>query len=458
MTQPTTTGARRVLRAADADFPDWYPSSAGVAAGPFVFTASHSATDWAGGLVAEASVSPGLPLTTGHPVKLQVREIYRRLAATLDAGGADLDAGVSINQWQPTYHGPVERHPADREPYGLFWEDWRRVAHAYIQGRDEFLLRDRPASCLMPVDRLVNAATDVEVQLIALTRASGITKRAYAHDVHSPLGGYSVGVEAGPWLFSAGFIATDFETGLHHAARVSDHIWYGNQVAGEVRETLRQIRITMEAGGARWADAAKVVLFLTPEGIRNLPAIDEVWAAEWPDSPPARAIVPVSGIGGVKGGNVEIYVTVGLPSAGGDREVVHAPGALAPLGHEAQAVRCGDFLFLSIQLGRAADGPLPGVDRLRAAFPASGRHVVEQVKVLLDNAERICAAAGTSLANAVKADVYLTDLGDLPAVFEPWRPAWTEGYPAAGFFEVPPGSHAVPSCDVAADLVIHLPR
>jgi enamine deaminase RidA (YjgF/YER057c/UK114 family) len=336
----------------------------------------------------------------------------------------------------------------------LHFENWRRVAHAYIQSRDEFLLSDRPASCLMPIDRLVQSQSSIEIQLVSLLQDSGITKRAYAHDVHSPLGGYSVGVEAGPWVFSAGFIATDFESGLHPSARVPGHIWYGNQVAGETRETLRQIRITMEAAGARWSDVAKVVLYLTPEGIRNLPAVEEVWCAEWPDRPPARAIIPVSGIGGVRGGNVEIYVIATRPEDGGDREIVHTDSALPPIGTSVQAVRSGPLLFLSGQLGRTADGPAGG--DLRARLPFSGRHVVEQVHRMHDDIAAICEAAGTSIENTVKVDAFLSDLSDLPSFFSAWREPFTDGLPASGFWEVPP-IQAIPGCDVTVDLVVAMP-
>ncbi|WP_182909342.1 RidA family protein [Microbispora sp. H13382] len=450
--------SRKVFSVPGADFPEWYPSSPVATAGPFAFTASMSAVDWrTGGLAEAARPRPGLPLSTGHPVKLQVREAYRRLDLALQAAGSSLDRGVSINQWQPTYHGLQEREPAGRDPYALYWEDWRRVAHAYIQGRNEFLLSDRPASCLMPVDRLVGADADIEIQLVSLLAGSGITKSTYAHDIHSPLGGYSIGVEAGPWLFSAGFIATDFTTGLHPNARVPEHIWYGNQVAQETEETLRQIRVAMEAAGGRWENVVKVVLYLTPEGIRNLPAIDEVWAKQWPVDPPARAIVPVSGIGGVKHGNVEIYVIVTRPEHGGDREVIHAPNAFDALGHSVQAVRSGPLLFLSTQLGRTAEGLSPEAAAARRGMPHTRRHIVDQVRRIHDDVAAICEAAGTSIENTVKVDAFLTDMSDLPTFLDAWKEPFTDGYPASGFFEVPPGSHEIPDCDVTVDLVVAMP-
>ncbi|MFF5228259.1 Rid family hydrolase [Dactylosporangium sp. NPDC000521] len=453
----TKNSPRVVHDVPDASFPDWYPSSPVVTAGPFAFTASMSATDFDnGGLAEAAQVEPGLPLHSGHPVKKQVREVYRRLDSALTAAGSSLEQGVCINQWQPTFHTDGHLEPGWTPRYQTHWEDWRFVAHSYIQGRDEFLLSDRPASCLLPVERLVATDTHVEIQLISLLDDSGIEKRAYAHDVHSPLGGYSVGVESGPYLFSAGFIPTDFESGLHPNARVPQHIWYGNQVAAETDETLRQIRITMEAAGGEWRDVIKVVIYLTPEGVRQLPAIDEVWARHWPTDPPARTIVPVSGIGGVKGGNVEIYVIVARPGHGGDRHIIRTDNALAPIGHQAQAVRSDSFLFLSTQLGRTASGAPDSA--FARSLPHTRRHIVDQVRRIHDDVAAICEAAGTSIENAVRADLFLSDLDDLSAVFQAWPEPFTNGLPAAGFYEVPRDFQEVPGCALSVDLIVHIPE
>ena len=453
----SASSPRKVFNVEGADFPDWYPSSSAVSAGPFAFSASMSATDFSKGIVDTALVDPAQPFTSGHPVKLQVRETYRRLGDALKAAGSSLEQGVSINQWQPTFHGDVVRDDSLRDPYDLYWENWRYVAHSYIQGRNEFLLADRPASCLMPVERLMASDSHIEVQLVSLLEDAGIAKNAYEHDIHSPLGGYSVGMEAGPFLFSAGFIATDFETGLHPNARVPQHIWYGNQVAGEVDETLRQIKITMEAAGGEWSEVAKVVLYLTPLGMKNLPAVEEVWAKHWPTNPPARAIVPCSGIGGVKHGNVEIYVIVARKQHGGHREIITAPKALPAIGNESQAIKVGNLLFLSTQLGRTVNGPASSALAAKAGLPFAKRHIVEQVKLIHENVQAICEAAGTSIENTVKADVFLNDFADLPTFFSAWGEPFTDGKPASGFFETPTGFQAIPGCDLSADLVVYVP-
>jgi 2-iminobutanoate/2-iminopropanoate deaminase len=89
------------------------------------------------------------------------------------------------------------------------------------------------------------------------------------------------------------------------------------------------------------------------------------------------------------------------------RETVDAPGAPAAIGPYVHAVRAGDLLFCSGQI---------------ALHPETGELVgmtaAEQAGRCLENLQAICAAAGASLADAVKVTVYLRDMGDFAAVNE----------------------------------------
>ena len=90
-----------------------------------------------------------------------------------------------------------------------------------------------------------------------------------------------------------------------------------------------------------------------------------------------------------------------------ERETVHASGAPAAIGPYSHAVRNGDLLFCSGQI------PLD---------PATGELVGEtapdQARRCLENLEAVCAAAGTTLAQAVRLTVYMTDLGQFAPVNE----------------------------------------
>jgi len=82
----------------------------------------------------------------------------------------------------------------------------------------------------------------------------------------------------------------------------------------------------------------------------------------------------------------------------------HAPGAIGPYS---QAIRAGDFVFLSGQI------PLdPGTGQLVAGG------IAEQTHQVLKNLGAVLEAAGTSYARVVKTTVYLADMGEFTAMNE----------------------------------------
>ncbi|MEA2137441.1 MAG: hypothetical protein QOG56_591 [Solirubrobacteraceae bacterium] len=89
------------------------------------------------------------------------------------------------------------------------------------------------------------------------------------------------------------------------------------------------------------------------------------------------------------------------------REPVTAIGAPAAIGPYSHAVRAAGLLFCSGQT------PLdPDSGELVGTTPA------DQTRQCLRNLQAVCAAAGTTLADAVRMTVYVTDMGAFAAVNE----------------------------------------
>jgi 2-iminobutanoate/2-iminopropanoate deaminase len=86
------------------------------------------------------------------------------------------------------------------------------------------------------------------------------------------------------------------------------------------------------------------------------------------------------------------------------RETIHTPEAPAAIGPYSQAVRTGDFVFTSGQLGL---DPATGVLR---------EGVAAQAEQAMRNLEAVLAAAGASLADVVKTTIFLADMGDFQVV------------------------------------------
>jgi 2-iminobutanoate/2-iminopropanoate deaminase len=84
-----------------------------------------------------------------------------------------------------------------------------------------------------------------------------------------------------------------------------------------------------------------------------------------------------------------------------------------------QAVRAGDFVFVSGQTG---------IDPRTGAL--AGDDVAAQVKQALENLKAVLRAAGSSLEKVVSVNLYLTDYRDLPRVNEIYADHFSEPGPA----------------------------
>jgi reactive intermediate/imine deaminase len=100
------------------------------------------------------------------------------------------------------------------------------------------------------------------------------------------------------------------------------------------------------------------------------------------------------------------------------RQIISTEGAPMAIGTYSQAVRVGDTVYLSGQIGLA---------------PAS-MHLVEgieaQVRRVFDNLSAVAVAAGGSLADIAKMNIFLTDLGHFALVNSIMAEYFKEPYPA----------------------------
>ena len=125
------------------------------------------------------------------------------------------------------------------------------------------------------------------------------------------------------------------------------------------------------------------------------------------------------------------------------RETVTAVGAPAAIGPYSHAVRAGSLLFCSGQI------PLdPDSGELVGTTPA------EQARQCLTNLEAVAAAAGATLADAVRCTVYMTDLSAFAEVNEVYGSFFPSEPPARVAF----GVSALPKgAQVEIDAILALP-
>lgn len=87
------------------------------------------------------------------------------------------------------------------------------------------------------------------------------------------------------------------------------------------------------------------------------------------------------------------------------KEPIHSDQAPAAIGPYSQAVRHGKLVFLSGQI------PLDP-----ETMELVGGGIDAQIRRVLDSLQAVCTAAGGSLQQVLKINVYLTDLAHFPVV------------------------------------------
>ena len=107
-----------------------------------------------------------------------------------------------------------------------------------------------------------------------------------------------------------------------------------------------------------------------------------------------------------------------------NKEVIHTTDAPQAIGTYSQAIRAGDLVFLSGQLGI---DPLEG--HLLEGFEA-------QTHQVFGNLRAITLAAGGNLSDIVRLGVFLTDLSNFARFNEIMGEYFTEPYPARAAVQV----------------------
>lgn len=101
------------------------------------------------------------------------------------------------------------------------------------------------------------------------------------------------------------------------------------------------------------------------------------------------------------------------------KEIIFTDEAPKAIGTYSQAVRAGNTVYLSGQI------PLDP-----ATMELAGADIETQIRQVFANLSAVARAAGGSLADVVKLNIYLTDLAHFPMVNQLMAEYFSEPYPA----------------------------
>lgn len=124
------------------------------------------------------------------------------------------------------------------------------------------------------------------------------------------------------------------------------------------------------------------------------------------------------------------------------REIVHSTNAPEAIGTYSQAVKVGDVVYLS--------GQIPLVPETMTVIEGD---FATQTRRVFDNLSAVAEAAGGSLQDVVKLNIYLTDLSHFGTVNEIMAEYFQQPYPARAAIGVASLPKAVP---VEMDAIMHL--
>ncbi len=234
---------------------------------------------------------------------------------------------------------------------------------------------------------------------------------------------YAQGMRAGSWLFFTGHEATDFENGV---AAV---------VAGKPGLPLGGAPRYRREGDFLYGRFAKLI---ASEGgdLRHIVRVDQYYpSAECVNPyqrarkallkdyvPPSTSVLMEELL--VEGANMDVSLLAVLPGDGRDPKPVQPEGVpVPPHSGFIPSLECGDYVFVAGQMPNNA--AMTGLESAAYRPPNAvwnGTDIRLQTEFLITSRLKpALEAGGSSLGNAIKAQVYLTDIQDLPEFMDVWN-------------------------------------
>jgi enamine deaminase RidA (YjgF/YER057c/UK114 family) len=413
----------------------------GVLAGRWVFASGLLAADYAGSGAIAADVLRSRSPLSGTPKHLrEAARVFDALEEVLAAGGSSLSRVVRSDQYFTT---------------------WAAVSHYHTERVRRFGPRVPPTtSVLEPALRLRDA--DLDAQFLALTSIDDTAIEAvYPSGLHVPsTSGFAPVVRAGDFVFIAGFMAAHQPGdlgGIAPEAKVPDgHLWKGCRIKLEADYALQQkVAVALEGAGASIDSMVKAQVYL--RDMHDLPAFNEVWNRWFPDAArrPAVSYIPTSTPGfAIEDARLEINAIALVDGSSTRRRTIDG-GFHTGIDGQPGAVLAGDLLLCSALLAADADGALPGC-LPDARQPWFGSTAEAQVDHIVDRALALCRAAGTTLSNITRLQLFLTDPAELDAAWRAFQRR-LPGVPLPLSAVQVPGPLPVPGCTLMADIWVYAP-
>jgi len=242
-------------------------------------------------------------------------------------------------------------------------------------------------------------------------------RKVYPPGVASaPSSGFVPAVVCDEFVFVAGQMAHNPGTGLDPRAVVPDHAaWAGIPIRRQTEFLIEhKLKPALAAAGSSLERSLKAQVYLSR--IEDLPDFIDVWNGQYAEIPCALTVVPTKSFATI-GGIIEINLIALTDAARREKEVIAADvPAMAAFG---PCVRAGEFLLPSGLMAIGHDGHIAG-HAVSPGFTGLSHAGYVQAAAVYDYAEALCRAAGTSMANVVRAQYFVPDVTTFPGIAMAW--------------------------------------
>jgi 2-iminobutanoate/2-iminopropanoate deaminase len=413
-------------------------------AGPYAFLSS-TAVDPTGRIAGDAQIAPPYSISPAAHIAAQTRYIFERYRELLSSVGTELNNMLQVEQWTP--------HKVYADRYlnvsrGRGFMDRGRPASAFVCTGD--MLPE--GVVITPMGIAVLPRKDLAKEILTVTPGyhDNLTRPVFG-EAFQEEGPFNEVVAAGPFVFIVGDVI--WPAGVtDEGVRVPDFNWWGSAIRNEAEFLLTRLERYLGRAGCSLSDVVHSTVYLND--IEDLFELDEVWRKRFRSEPPARAVVPVRGLGVPRreapklrhsDGAVQMeHLTVAVrPGMGAKREVISIDGE--PLLHQSEAIRAGNLLWISGQMAGGASGLFAGPD------------VNSQAEYLMNRLQAICEAGHTSIQNLVRLRGFVIDPEDAYAIYSALKHAVPTSPPTVAITGVP-SPLPIPGCRVMLDGVAYVPE
>ncbi|MFQ5911889.1 MAG: RidA family protein [Nitrospinota bacterium] len=265
--------------------------------------------------------------------------------------------------------------------------------------------------------------------------ARKIRQQIFPKEFPEPRMSYSPGIKAGPWIFVAGQIASEYsERGMHPNATRDPLTPYLQpaEVRLQAFYSLPNLEKVLTTGGSSFDRTVRIDQFMvledTPDGEPN--EVSEYIRTRnelipEPTGMPASTAVGCSHLL-CKPCIVEVDFLALTGEADWKKEVINSSRVPRLPWGDNHAVRAGPYVFCSGQLAaNGSEGSAPSAPASPTAW--YGNDMERQTQFILDRLSTVLEDAGSSLDLTVKAQVYLTAQG----MKQIWKldDVWKEYFP-----------------------------